>query len=168
MNWITESRDFDEILLRARECKYIDSGRHKTSSVKLEFDDAGICTEAFFMLLAGMMRWSQEVCATYVVLDPDPVNYFYRLFRKYPALNLGSLDTTREYLDRLNESPEGGSTADSIAANWNECAIFSKSDKWFIHALRDDGPTGGHIWVPELWSKKVVALYPPARAGGAP
>ena len=87
------------------------------------------------------------------MLDPDPVHYFHRHFKKYPALEIDRGDSARDYLAFVNADP-GGNPADAVGTNWWACVIVPPSSKWFVHALRDSGNSGGHLWIPSQWIEK--------------
>jgi hypothetical protein len=166
MRWIENKVEFDKLFLEARTCVYVDSARYQTTLHRLIFDDAEICTTKFAELLQRLMEWSDDQVARYIVLDPDPVHYFHRHFDKYPALEITRGDSAREYLAFLNADP-GNSPADAVGTNWWACVIVPPSSKWFIHALRDSGSNGGHLWVPPEWVEEVAKVYPYARLEAA-
>src|SRR5438309_290853 len=122
MRWIENKDEFRKIFLQARTCVYIDSGREATPLQRLTFDDAAISTSKFAELLQNLMKWSTDSAAHYVVLDPDPVHYFYQLFNKFPVLEIAYGDSPREYLKALNEDP-GGNPADALGTNWWACVV---------------------------------------------
>jgi len=101
------------------------------------------------------MALSGDPNAAYVVLDPDPIQYFHRHFKKYPALEIANGDTADDYIHALNEDP-GGSPADAVGTNCWEWVIVPPSIKWFIHALRDSDDGGGHLWMPRDWAEQIV------------
>src|ERR1044071_3757328 len=95
MRWIEGDAEFAQILLRARTCIYIDSGREARSLKRLNFDDAQICTDEFANLLQTLIKRSGDQAAHYVVLEPDPVHYFHQRFNRYPVLEIALGDPTR-------------------------------------------------------------------------
>lgn len=165
MRWITTKDEFEHVRLQAATCKYVDSGRYPTSLQRWVFDDAEMFTPEFANLVQQLIGWSGDFQATYVVLDPDPVWYFWQHFQKYPAIQIKAGDSTQAYLSALNEDP-GGSPADAIGTNWWECVIVPPSLTWFVHALRDDLDRGGHLWVPREWANKVIGAYPYLKVTG--
>jgi hypothetical protein len=162
MRWIITKDEFDVARLDAAECKYIDSRRIPTDLQLWIFDDAAIVTRAFGTLIQTLLTLSGDKYATYVVLVPDPVWYFHRKFNKFPAVRIDSGDTAETYLLALNEDP-GDSPIDAVGTNWWECVIVPPSRSWFMHALRDDGDTGGHLWIPADWSSQVREGFPYGR-----
>jgi hypothetical protein len=162
MRWIEDKTEFDKLFLEARTCVYIDSGREQTTLQRLIFDDAEIRTKKLASLLQCLMEWSGDRVANYIVLDPAPVHYFHRHFNKYPALEIAQGDSAGNYLALLNADP-GGSPADAVGVNWWAAVIVPPSIKWFVHALRDSGSNGGHLWVPPEWVEEVAKVYPYAR-----
>lgn len=159
MRWITQEPEFQNVFLRAREGVYIDSGRTPTQLRKLTFDDAEVCTSKFANLLQKLMEYSSDSIAHYVILDPDPVHYFHRHFKKYPALEIALGDSAEAYLSFLNEDP-GGSPADAVGTNWWACVIVPPSLNWFIHALRSERDDSGHLWIPSGYADRVHEAYP--------
>lgn len=105
MRWITQQPEFQDVFLRAREGVYIDSGRIPTQLRKLTFDDAEICTSEFANLLQKLMEYSGDPVAHYIILDPDPVHYFHRHFKKYPALEIERGDSAETYISFLKRRP---------------------------------------------------------------
>src|SRR4051812_24515455 len=159
MRWITDDHEFREIFLRARTAMHIDSYREKTELQKFEFDDCELCSTDFFILLKWMMLHSGDKSCAFIVLDPDPVHYFHRHFGKYSAIEFLPTDSDQEYIDRLNENP-GENPADAIGTNCNSWAVVCPSERWFVHALRSDDQTSGHLWIPAAWGDELGAVYP--------
>jgi hypothetical protein len=158
MRWIKRREEFDNAHGKASACKYIDSGRYPTALKRWVFDDAQILTVDFAQLLQQLIGWSADAHATYVVLNPDPIYYFWHHFEKYPAVELEAGDSPGTYLSVLSEDP--GSPADAIGTNWCECVVVPPSNKWFVHALRHDLDSGGHLWIPAEWNRRVNETYP--------
>jgi hypothetical protein len=159
MSWLEDKSSFKKVFLEARTCVYTDSGRLPTTLQKLTFDDAEICTHKFADLLQMLMEWSDDDMCSYVVLEPDPVYYFHRLFGKYPVVEIERGIPSTTYLASLNEGPPE-SPVDAVGTNWYECAILPPSMSWFVHALRSERDDGGHLWVPPHWIERVTAAYP--------
>jgi hypothetical protein len=165
MRWISEKTEFENVLKNAYTCVYIDSGREPTHLTKFIFDDSIIMTRAFRELLNRFMKLSNDDRVNYVVLRPDPVYYFCHFFHRYPCVEIKDDDPMEAYFQGLNEDP-GNSPADAIGINWWETVIVPTSRKWFVHALRDDDESGGHLWIPEPWIKSTLEAYPFLRDGG--
>jgi hypothetical protein len=163
VRWVEQKEEFDKVFLEAKTCVYVDSGRYPTTLRRLIFDDAEICTTKFANLLQHLMGLSGDSTAYYIVLEPDPVHYFHRHFGKYPVLEITRDHSAKDYLAFLNADP-GGSPADAVGTNWWACVIVPLSSKWFVHALRDSGSNGGHLWIPPEWVKKVAEVYPYVRS----
>jgi hypothetical protein len=126
---------------------------------KTLFDDAEICTLRFGDLLRKLMEYSADQAAHFVVLDPDPVYYFYPRYHKYSALEISFDDAPNAYLAALNENP-GDNPAAAIGTNWWALVIVPPSLKWFVHVLRSDSQDSGHLWVPKDWVARVRNIYP--------
>ena len=156
MRWIEKEDEFHRIRLEAKRCVYVDSGREPTTLRRLTFDDAEICTKAFAQFLQHLMDRSGDTKAYYMVLDPDPVHYFNRLFKRYPLVEITHDDPVDTYIAVLNEPPNGnaadGNAADDIGTNWWRSVILVPSQMWFIHAMRSARDEGGHLWIPKTGS----------------
>ena len=164
MRWVEDQAEFKKIFLEARTCVYIDSGRCVSSLRRLIFDDAMLCTDRFADMVQTLMAFSRESTSYYIVLDPDPVHYFHRHFRKYPVLEIAYGDSSDTYLKSLNEDP-GGSPPDAIGTNCWAWVVVPHSIKWFVHALRDSEDRGGHLWIPQEWMGTILKTYPFVRSG---
>jgi hypothetical protein len=159
MRWIVSDEEFTSVFLEAQTCVFIDSHREQTLLVCLNFCDVEIFTKSFILDLHKMMMWSGDATAFFVVLRPDPVEFFHRHFNKYPAFEITSDDSGNDYLAALNEDP-GGSPADAIGTNWWTCVIAPHSLKWFIHVMRSDTDDTGHLWIPKEWVQALIELRP--------
>ena len=167
MRWIVDKGEFEKILTDARMCVYVDSRRTQTPLHLLLFDDVTVCTPYFLALLQDLMKWSADSAAYFVVLEPHPVDSFYRVYKKYPVLELTPGDSTEAYLGALNEDP-GGNPADALSDLWLTYVVVPPSNKWFMHAIRSAYDDSGHLWIPPEWADKVLAAYPFVfRDGGA-
>ena len=159
MRWIQEKAEFEKILIDARMCVYIDSRRAPTPLQVLLFGDLTVCTPDFLPLLQSLMKWSTDSAAHFVVLDPDPVDNFYRLYKRYPVLEITPDDSAQTYLGALNEDVGDGSGF-SLSDLWATYVIVPPSKKWFIHTIRSAYDDSGHLWLPPEWADKVLATYP--------
>jgi hypothetical protein len=159
MSWVTDNEKAKELLLQAGTCKYTDSRRIATPLKCVSFDDANTCTKHFHSLLQSLMKLSGDQVFHYIVLNPDPRQYFVAHFKKYPVLQFHISDSSGQYLADLNEDP-GGSPTDAIGTNCYEWVILPQSHMWFVHCLRSSGDSGGHLWLPESWIAKVSVIHP--------
>jgi hypothetical protein len=159
MRQVKDKAEFDRVLLDARTCEYVDSRRAPTPLQLLVFDDVALCSDHFLRALEDLMDWSADADAYFVVLRPDPIDNFYRLYKKYPVLEIARNDSTEAYLGGLNKDVGD----DSVFSLSNLCmtwVIVPPSNKWFIHAIRSDQDDSGHLWVPPGWVHKLVAAHP--------
>jgi len=159
MEWISDDEQFRELYLQCMTCVFIDNGRESSSLMRLSFDDAGICTKAFANLLQMLLECSGDKSCYYVVLRPDPVHFFHRLFGKYPAVEIQTGISPEEYLAGLNKGPEQ-SPSDALGTIYSERVIVSPSLGWFVHSYQSSGDTDGHLWIPAEWVDRVAAAYP--------
>jgi len=158
VRWILDDKEFESIFLDAQDCVFIDSCRTPTQLICLNFGDLEIFTSFFISLLHKIMDRSHDQNAFYVLLRPDPVQYFHRHFRKYPALEITRGDTENTYLAALNEDP-GGSLPDALGTNWSTVVIMPPSKKWFVHVMRADTDDTGHLWVPKEWTQPLIDYH---------
>jgi hypothetical protein len=157
--WISDDEQFKKLFLQCMTCVFIDNGREPTSLIRLSFDDAGIGTEAFESLLQKLLEWSGDKSCFYVVLRPDPVHFFHRLFGKYPAIEIRHGDSFEEYVKVLNQGPDE-SPSDSLGTIYSERIIVPSSLGWFVHSYQSSEDTDGHLWIPSEWVDRAVAVYP--------
>ena len=166
MLWVEDKSRFEKVLLEARTCDYTDSARLPTTLQKLTFDDAEICTPKFAELLQKLTEWSDDDLCSFVVLRPDPVYYFHRLFGRYPVVEIKRGTPPAAYLASLNKGPRE-SPVDAVGINWSECVILPPSMRWFVHALRSERDDSGHLWVPSDWLDRAATIYPYASIAGS-
>ncbi|HET7214670.1 MAG TPA: hypothetical protein VFL79_13845 [Terriglobia bacterium] len=159
MRWIQDKAEFEKILIDARMCVYIDSRRAPTPLQVLLFGDITVCTPDFLPLLQNLMEWSSDSAAYFVVLDPDPIDNFYRLYEKYPVLEIARNDSTQAYLGGLNEDV-GDGRGFALSDLWATYVILPPSKKWFIHTIRSAYDDSGHLWIPPEWADRVLAAHP--------
>ena len=159
MRWVRDKVEFEKVVLDARTCVHIDSRRLPTSLQLLVFDDPMVCTDYFLRALKSLMEWSRDSGAYLAVLDPHPVDSFYRLFSKYPVLEIMGGDSTEAYLGALNEDPGGGASYE-LSNFWWIYVIVRPSNRWFIHAIRSDADDSGHLWVPPELVNELLAAHP--------
>lgn len=157
--WLQDGELFRKLFLQCMTCVFIDNGREPTSLVRLVFDDAEIGTRAFASLVQKLLEWSGDQSCSYVVLRPDPVHYFHRLFDAFPVVEIDRGSAPEEYLASLNRGPEQ-SPADAIGTNYDERVIVPPSLNWFVHSFSSSGDQDGHLWIPSGWVGKVAEVYP--------
>src|SRR5712691_47875 len=158
MRWVKDIEEARTILREARER----ASMHERNAEfkRLTFDCVEFHSRRFLEFLRKLMEWSGDASFHYAVLDPDPINYFFTHFHKYPLVEITSSDSGDVYIAALTEDP-GQSPADAIGTNWSEYVILPPSNKWFIHTLRDaQSGEGGHLWVPIDWSNRAKEIYP--------
>jgi hypothetical protein len=94
MRWITEGIEFSALhSIATRLITKEDASIQSPTRKMLTFDDAAMCTPSFFNLLMDLMTITRDSEAYQVILDPDPVKYFHRLFGKYPAVEIALHDS---------------------------------------------------------------------------
>ncbi len=163
MRWITDEGIFKDALSTVDYCRRVEHHQAASSLRRMIFDSLGLCTRPFLGLLRGLMNLSGDDSCLYLVVEPDPEEYFWANFKKYPLVEIGKDDVASDYFSSLNEDP-GGSPADAIGTNWAQFFIFPTSKKWFVIGRRDnETDVGGHLYVPADWINQVIEAYPHAR-----
>ena len=140
-------------------CVYVDSRRASTPLQLLVFDDPMLCTDYFLPALKHLMEWSADPAAYFVVLRPDPIDNFYRLYSKYPVLEIARDESPEAYLGALNEDLGDGRgfSLSNLCLTW---VIVPLSKRWFIHAIRSAYDDSGHLWIPPEWVDKLLTAHP--------
>ena len=154
MRWITDEEEFDKIMLDARSCVYMDSGRVKTELQRLQFDHASLRTDQFSLLLRTLMEWSKLKTIYFTVLDPDPYDYFFHRFNMYPSFEIEDGDFPDPYIEALSK-PYSNQLGFDLGTVYWEHTITAPGIPWFIHSLRSPEDNGGHLWVPKGWPEKI-------------
>jgi hypothetical protein len=159
MRRVEDKAEFKKILLEAATCVFIDSRREPTPLRLLVFDDAMLCTDYFLSALRSLMEFSADPVAYFVVLNPDPVNNFYRLYNKYPVWEVARSDSAEAYMAALNEDVGDGQgfSLSILSSTW---VVVPPSGDWFIHAMRSSDDDSGHLWVPQVWVSKLQGAHP--------
>lgn len=159
MRRVTDKGEFEKILLEARTCEYVDSRREPRPLQLVVFDDGMLCADYLFASIADLMDSSADPVAYFIALRPDPIDNFYRLYKKYPVLEIARNDSAEAYVKGLNEDLGDGRgfSLGNLSLTW---VIVPPSKKWFIHAIRSDAGDSGHLWVPEEWVDRLLAAHP--------
>ncbi|MGR3779337.1 hypothetical protein ACT1UG_27655 [Bacillus paramycoides] len=100
-----------------------------------EFDLA--MSDKFWDTIQILARQSQDNYVLCAVLNPHPLEYYYKEFGYFNWVKLPLNLTADEYLDILNIEPES-SPADSITTNSFTIVWLSPSMKWAIWGDRND------------------------------
>lgn len=158
MRWILDNSEFLSLLERAHHFLRHDNVDVHDPLTKLLFDDAALSTASFFGLLLSLMKCSADTSVSYVVVDPDPIEYFHRRFGKYPAIEISRADTADTYLMVLNKDP-GGSPADAIGTNVGKAVFVPGSASWFAQVSRSADDDGGFLVVPSAWVRDLMVSH---------
>ncbi len=93
-------------------------------------------TRRFFECMKKFLTSTNDAAASFVVVDPDPIEYFYREFQKYPVIRVSAEDSAEDYLNALSEDP-GNSSADAVIYNSTKIVLYPPSLHWSIFGDRD-------------------------------
>lgn len=99
----------------------------------IDFDEIFV---DFFQRINACVEALRERIWTVAVVDPDPENYFYHHFRKYPIFDVTPKDSSEEYFSLISEN-FGDSPADSISSNGVIIIVYPKSGNWVVYADRN-------------------------------
>ncbi|MFL9899115.1 hypothetical protein PQR71_13280 [Paraburkholderia fungorum] len=105
------------------------------SETALYFDSSDICTFRYHAFIRSLLLNRGETSFVALVLRPEPDDYFYRHFGKFPALVFLPEHSDRDFVASLNADP-GGSLADAFDANSERYVVFPLSGEWAIYADR--------------------------------
>lgn len=126
----------------------------------LEFDET--LSERFWKVLQNLARSSEDSHVNLVVLEPDPVDYFFKRFQRYGALRFEVNAGSTRYAEALETGP-ASSPADSLLYNSEVITWFPDSCGWLIWGERSRG-----LAVVSLRDDCTVALGDIFRDAGLP
>lgn len=143
MNYLTDSNIFrqhqaiiESLVIRDRRLP--EQVLKKPLSHFTFIDADGILLRSFFERIKSFLSKIGGKRCYLMVIEPDPVSYFFENFRKYPVIEMSIDDTADEYLRIIQEDP-GDSPADAVAYNGRILLLYSDSAKWIVYADRDLG-----------------------------
>lgn len=142
MKFLTEAGAFsscrsalDTLIVRERRLPQQVFKSPLSRFVFLSSDDLFHTAGFFDRIKSFLARVGEQRCFLAVV-EPDPVDYFFRHFGKYSVVEMSFADTDEDYLRIMQEDP-GGSPADAIGYNSRIVMLFSTSQRWAVYADRD-------------------------------
>jgi hypothetical protein len=133
-NLLHEKDEFVRLWHRATEAQKT-LGRLPESWSVLYFDAIDISLPGFFELVRMLLRLEGGTDFAVLALDPDPFDYFFYHFKKYPAFVVRKEHSIEEYYSFLHADP-GDSPADALAYNAQEYAILPVSGSWYAFGNR--------------------------------
>lgn len=101
-----------------------------------EFDRA--LSDSFWTELTRLADAAGDSCILMAVLDPNPIEYFFKEFDQYNWCILSRGTTAEDYWEMLEQGPNG-SPADAILFNSEVVIWLSPSLKWAIWGERSYG-----------------------------
>ena len=102
----------------------------------LEFDVT--TSERFWNVLSALAVSSQDSHVNLIVLEPDPIDYFFKRFHKYGALRFEVNASPNDYSEGLETAP-ANSPADALLYNSEVIAWFPDSCNWALWGERSRG-----------------------------
>ena len=102
----------------------------------IEFDSTS--GGPFWPVLKGLMCLSEDDHVNLVVLEPDPIKYFFAQFQSYGALRFDLSTSSDDYYEALSTGPTV-SPADALLYNSEVVVWFPDSLKWIIWGERSVG-----------------------------
>jgi hypothetical protein len=100
----------------------------------IDFDQ--LWSEEFFVAMQRMTERVGDASFTFAVMKPDPADYYYACFGKFPLLQFTVDDAADRYIGAIHEDP-GESPADAIAYNSEVIIIYPPSGRWAIYGDRN-------------------------------
>jgi hypothetical protein len=102
----------------------------------LFFDFHEILSADFITEICDFVAGERSDRFVLAVLDPDPVDYFFKNFDKYPIIEATPKDNASDFAKLVSADP-GGSPADAIAFNSNIIVVYADSGGWAIYGDRE-------------------------------
>jgi hypothetical protein len=98
------------------------------------FDSAIVTTRHFYQFVKDLFRFANATADSFafVGLRPDPVEYFFNHFSKFPAIIFQPTDSEADYCTMLQADP-GGSPADALAFNTWAYVVLPSSGDWIAY-----------------------------------
>ena len=96
-------------------------------------DFAYITYNEFFNGLKDYLLKRSESYFEVLALEPDPVSYFYKHFKKFPLIKFQLSISSKDYTSSMNEDP-GENTADALGLNGRILVYFSVKNHWVMYA----------------------------------
>lgn len=141
--FIKDKNNFEEALYRVKQTFHYEQRLPNQvykvpfqKNVVFDFDD--VMSHVFWYELEKLMNVSDDSFVIMAVLDPDPVDYYYKEFSQYNWCILQKGLTADGYWDMLEKGPEE-SPADAILFNSEVVIWLSPSRKWAIWGERSYG-----------------------------
>lgn len=133
-NYITDFDQFEHLWTKARAGLQALPDAIQEGAA-LYFDSCDVSTLKYFRFIRALLEFNALDTFAVLVLRPDPVTYFHRLFGKYPAIILRPEHCETDFLASLHADP-GGNLVDAIATNSERYAVFPIGGEWIIYADR--------------------------------
>ncbi|ASL46815.1 hypothetical protein bAD24_III05455 [Burkholderia sp. AD24] len=98
------------------------------------FDSSIVTSHHYYRFVRDLLRFtdSSDDAFAFVGLRPDPFNYFFHHFSKYPAIVFQPAHSEADYC-RLLQSDPGGSPADALAYNTRGYVVLPISGGWITY-----------------------------------
>jgi hypothetical protein len=113
--------------------------------------------DTFWEFVTQLLNKGGETSVTWMTLDPDPVEYFFRHFGHYGCARLSATDSKQDYLEFLTYSTDGN-PAEALIHRPIIAALFPADSKWCVYA--DGRAEIGAIAFKDNAIKEYVAANP--------
>jgi hypothetical protein len=138
---ITSRDDFDREMRRIevlidRSAALPDQVFRPTVAAYYVIDFDQLWSEEFFCDVQRMTARAGDASFTIAVMKPDPDDYYYASFGKFPLLQFTNEEAAGRYVTAIHEDP-GESPADAIAYNSEVIIIYPPSGRWAIYGDRN-------------------------------
>jgi hypothetical protein len=130
----------------------------------IDFDE--IWTVEFFHCVQSLTRAIGDGRFVVGVIRPDPRDYYFSHFRRYPFIRFSINDTNEGFIRAINEDP-GESPADAIAHNSDVVVVHPDQQmNWMVYGDRDL-EIGIVAAMSESSLKMITAIFPRERLHSA-
>jgi hypothetical protein len=138
---ITSRSDFDRELRRIdalidRGAALPDQVFRATVAAYYVIDFDQLWSEEFFCDMQRLTVRAGDASFTFAVMKPDPDDYYYASFGKFPVLQFTTEEGADRYIAAIHDDP-GKSPADAIAYNSEVIIIYPRSMRWAIYCDRN-------------------------------
>ena len=141
MNFIKDKERFNTELNKVNSFLYFDN-KFPNQIFKdiysryLFFDFDIIYTKEFINSIIKLMNTTNDKKVNILILNPDPIDYYYKYFKKYPFSSFENHQNSEDYITFLNSEPQRESP-DSLIYNSNLLILYPDSLKWSIIGNRE-------------------------------
>ncbi|WP_153099913.1 hypothetical protein [Paraburkholderia hayleyella] len=134
LKFIKNTDEFNTLLSRA------ESGIRKITEAPPEqkflyFDPIDAGTPEYYDFIKNLTKFSNSKEFSFLLTKPDPINIYFKLFGKYPAMKFNNHHDGSDYQKFLDADP-GNSPSDAVICIAERYVVLPDADDWIIYADR--------------------------------